>query len=60
MSTVKFLLDVFDQSSDQIAIVNTVESIAYGELSLSVITCLVLPNDQKEGSLALSLLDEGL
>ena len=36
MSTVKFLLDVFDQSSDQIAIVNTVESIAYGELSLSV------------------------
>ncbi len=36
MSTVKFLLDVFDQSSDQIAIVNTVESITYGELSLSV------------------------
>ena len=36
MSTVKFLLDVFDQSSDQIAIVNKVESITYGELSLSV------------------------
>ena len=36
MSTVKFLLDVFDQSSDQIAIVNKIESITYGELSLSV------------------------
>lgn len=36
MSTVKFLLDVFDRSSDQIAIVNKDISISYGELSISV------------------------